>query len=365
MIKQKEYARQLFRMIAIVSLTSFFSVTAGSQNQTVQMNESVKLGELFLLKKIMSDQYYLGCQSSNNDVACPVDKSGKIMLAFHMISMFSLDHSLTKEASDIFIKMIKGESKKSYWGYSRNSPPDLDDTSMAMQALFMLGIPQDSNLVSVFHKNPMNRYATFLNNTNTRLTAKPSVQNNMSIHPEINAMVFNMFHLLHEDKRINMTVLSNFQTKRGSWAGYFYPGDFYSTFLSMRLFCALLPSSSQTKQGLNFLVKSQNSDGSWGNPGNAYDTALALSTLLDCGLAKKTEKGIQYLLKNQNENGNWKTDNVIWSFIYKQYPYVVWKAYDEQHILTTALALSALKKYKNLAVNDRVFLRSNSGMKSG
>jgi hypothetical protein len=342
-------ADYIYVLIALLLL--IFSLPVRSEVSSYQLKDAIKLGQKYLTAKIASDEYYLNCKSNNLQVPCPVSSSGKIIPAYYMINMFSIDNSVTQEIRNQIIKMLNHESKDFLWGYSLNSPADLDDTSLAMQTLILLGIPQNIAILTPFHNRKMNAYSTFANQINPKPITDPSVENNVGIHPEINASAYNLFHMLNLSTKINYNLLVKFQTKQGYWPGYFYSGHFYSTYLNMKLLCAARPQSKQTLLGLQFIKSSQHANGSWGNPANAYDTALALNTLLDCGAVAGVEKGTIYLLSQQNDKGYWTTETSIWSYKYKDFPAIVWFAYDDQHVLTTALSLSALKKYlmlKNL-----------------
>lgn len=331
--------------VLITLLLLMFSLSVRSEVTFYQLKSAIKSGENYLTEKISSDEYYLNCKSTNLQVQCPVSSSGKIIPAFYMIYMFSIDHSVTKEIRDKTIKMLNQENKNPLWGYSFNSPADIDDTSLAMQTLLLLGVPQNIEIIAPFYNKAMNAYSTFANQINSKPVVDPSVENNFGIHPEINASVYNLFRMLNLSNKINYNLLYKFQTKQGYWPGYFYSGNYYSTYLNMKLLCAERSQSNQTMLGLQFIKSSQNTNGSWGNPGNAYDTALALNTLLDCGALAGVEKGATYLLSHQNDKGYWSTDTTIWSYKYKESPVIVWVAYDDQHVLTTALSVSALKKY--------------------
>lgn len=308
-------------------------------------NNAIKLGERYLTEKISTNKYSLSCKSNNPKIPCPVDSMGKIISAFYITDMFSVDNSINDGIRKKIIAMLNKEQKGLLWGYSANSPVDLDDTILAIQTLRLLGISHNAHAVAAFYQQDQNAFSTFVNSASSFPAIKPSIKNNFGIHPEVNAGIYYLFFMLDWNDKINEDLLMRFQTKQGYWPGYFYNGKFYSTYLHLKLLCITHPQSKQTQLGLRFIRSSQNLNGSWGNPSNAYDTALALNTLLDCGQSEGVKKGIKYLLSQQNNQGDWSTDHAIWSYLYSETPSTIWFAYDNNHVLTTALSLNALKKY--------------------
>ena len=95
-------------------------------------------------------------------------------------------------------------------------------------------------------------------------------------------------------------------------------------------------------KGISFLVKSQNKNGSWGENGDVYCTAMAMKTLCT-GKNNIAERNnaINYLLNAQHQNSSWKTSEIIWQF--HDHEGDLWRALDTNNVITTAVCVEALK----------------------
>lgn len=310
------------------------------------IQQSIDRARTFLVRKVVDDQYYLACRSIPAK-ECILTKEGKILTGYFIVSAF-----YNRIPGEVYTKIknqILAENRGTLWGYSLNSPVDADDTSFAIQTAAMLGISLDTSTLERFYKQRMNGYATFISNREALPTHLVSPPANFGIHPEVNANIYHLFNRLHLSTKINYSLIRKFQARAGYWYSYFYPGKYYSTYLNLRLLCAAGQLRKQVEKGVQFIITSQNRDGSWGSVSNAYDTALALNSLLACGYSKEKQikKGIDYLLSQQVPQGYWKTNSVIWSYDHQNAPLVRWSAYDSEHVITTALVVRALTDYLN------------------
>ena len=136
--------------------------------------------------------------------------------------------------------------------------------------------------------------------------------------------------------------VKNNQTIEGYWNCTYYYGPYYGTFISLRLLAAYGNSSNQLERGYQFLINSQHTDGGWGrdSSSNPLDTALAVLSLTY--LQKKgfntnfyTKTGVNYLLDTQFSNGSWEIIP-FWGPMYA--PYIHYQS----HAMTTLFALKAL-----------------------
>ena len=171
---------------------------------------------------------------------------------------------------------------------------------------------------------------------------EPSVAGNLGIHPEVNA---NIFALLAETTLfplINEELIIRAQTSQGWWRSYFYPGRYYATYMSLVLLGKTGTGEAARKKGIAFLQTSQNQDGSWGG---VYDTSLALNALAACGVIDDAfRRGIAWLAARQEPDGSWRDEHApVWEYTYSDHPPVVWRAYDTDGVVTTALAVKALR----------------------
>jgi len=135
----------------------------------------------------------------------------------------------------------------------------------------------------------------------------------------------------------------------GSWGSnwIYYDTPYYPTFsiLSALKQYNLIESDSY-KRAVNFIKKNQNPDGSWGSditdkprPSKSLRTALALNSLLISPFKsdfKSIENGINWLLNVQESDGCWDGGY-----------FVNWPGKKED-IYTTSLAIYAIKKYGHL-----------------
>ncbi len=318
-----------FKTLIFILLTFIFLPTNGETP-----GQSIELGKKYLITKILEDKYTLGCKANVKSEACPVNDTGRLLLGYFIVDTLGADLSIT--ARNKIITLVNAEKNHDLWGYSPQSPLDADDSSFALQILTLLHQPQAGNALTAFYKPKLRAYSTFVTN-----------QDDPQVAVEVNANVDILLHMLRQDALINYDVLYQLQTKEGYWQSQFYAGKYYSTYITMKLLCDTQRDSRSVARGLRFITTSQNENGSWGSPGNAYDTALALNTLLTCQIktSNSVRNGVKYLLNQQQKSGNWRTDNIIWKYLYNEKPRVLWSASDDQHVLTTTLAIKALQGY--------------------
>lgn len=237
------------------------------------------------------------------------------------------------------------------WGYNDHVMIDADDTSFALQLLVRLKRPIRIADLAQFYQPQLKAYTTFILPRSIAMAAKlsgfASAENNDSIHLEVNANLFHLFKLLQLENKINYQLLIDSQSPQGYWEGYFYPSKFYATYRSLKILCDNNHYKKTVDKALRFLYHSQHADGSWGTPGNPYDTAFAIQSLLFCMSGDKVAiaKGAVYLLSTQMHDGAWASNQPIWTYTENDSPLHLWVAYDHHRVLTTALALHALHAY--------------------
>ena len=142
------------------------------------------------------------------------------------------------------------------------------------------------------------------------------------------------------------------QHENGFWESYWYPSLYLGTYRAVR---ALEYSTRIRFDVLSFLKSSQNKDGGWGFPdSSALDSAYALLTFqFDPCNDSECEKGVEYLLKTQNHDGSWNGTTVF----YYYYPELPGKSGREgwhtrqKKLISTALAAKCLSEYALKAFN--------------
>lgn len=300
---------------------------------------SIRSGEVFLVKQVANNSYYLHCESEMPP--CPFDQSGEPLSSYFIVS--ALGQNITDAARKIILSMLEKNYRTMQWRYSPIAPIDADDTGFALQTLGMLGKSRDISGVLAFYHPISNGFSSLVTKEDRGMTLTTSIENTLyGQHPEVNANVYSALHELHHDELINYERVKQAQSSEGYWNSYYYPGKYYSTYLNLKLLCATGALPKQVKKGIDFVLSSQNNNGSWGKPGNPYETALALNSLATCHhvTSKNTiQKGIAYLLSTQNKGGYWEMPGAFFVFFCNNTA----TYYDSQHVVATGLAVQALK----------------------
>lgn len=231
--------------------------------------------------------------------------------------------------------------------------PDLDDTAVALMGLHQVGIDCSlgTNLLKKL-QNADGSWGTF-----------PSFQGQpphiSSEFPVYIASVDVTIHVLEalwgysrtQEKPIwnGLNWILSQQDDQGAFPASWFEGQVYGTAQAIELLgkwkfywgrgTIARQITGARKKGLEFLVKSQSSDGGWGS---VAETGLALSGLmLYAGSVPRNvlDKGIQYLLEAQNNNGSFEPS----------YRGIYAKGWNYEEPLTTALtAIRALYRYQCL-----------------
>jgi hypothetical protein len=319
-------------------------------NRTAQVEEAIHAAQQFLVKQVLIEQYSLISEVSDGTVPLEAIHTNKIITAYFIASALQHDFLLNLIRHPLVLPILAMQQGQ-VWGYGQDIVPDADDTAFALQTLFLLGLHPDTGGLDLFYQPLQRAYGTFASSVALPLAIHPETQYNKAIHPEVNANVFNAYRLLKNRLSPNYQLIEQFQTASGAWPSYFYTGQYYSTYLNLSLLCQVHANTRAIKKGLRFITASQNHEGSWGVPGNPYDTALALNTLFAChgDDRQAIEKGMAYLLSTQHSTGDWVMQNRIWHYVQSDHPYVVLSARDTFHVLTTALALKAMQSYLGYA----------------
>ena len=151
------------------------------------------------------------------------------------------------------------------------------------------------------------------------------------------------------------------QEPDGSWWGRWGVNYIYGTWQVLRGLCALDENMNQDwiVRGRNWLESCQNPDGGWGETCASYDdhskkgkgastasqTAWALMGLVACGDPYRTtvRRGVEYLLNTQNPDGSWTEEEVTGT----GFPKVFYLRYDMYRNNWPLLALAEYKKLRS------------------
>jgi len=151
--------------------------------------------------------------------------------------------------------------------------------------------------------------------------------------------------LLNEEKyqgqiELSTSFLLEAQNPEGFWISRWYYGNYYGTYVCLRLFSKLGIQNDTIHKAIAFIENSQNMDGGWGldNKSDPLNTALALLSLLF--YKSETDivvKAIDFLKRTQLEDGSWTAVNFIRPKAYEPY---------KSKTITTAYVLKALIKFE-------------------
>jgi hypothetical protein len=237
---------------------------------------------------------------------------------------------------------MDADERQGVWGYMPYAPVDSDDTAFVIRTYRLLGRDVAAKGLLRFYDREAKAFTTFDGRGPAALTCEPSVAGNYGLHPEVNANIFTLLAESPQAYLINDELIVGAQDPQGWWRSYFYPGHYYGTAMSLTLLCKRQKGEGARTKGIAFLQASQKPDGSWGG---AYETALALDALAACGVRDHAfDRGISWLVGRQGPDGAWREpDAPLWEYTYRDQPPVVWRAYDTGGVVTTALAVAALR----------------------
>ncbi len=303
---------------------------------------AVARGTSYLKSVVARDDYRLTCRASDGSV-CPVDAVGHVFAAFFIAD--SVGDKLSADERQKLLDRMGSENRQGAWGYTPYAPVDSDDTAFVIRAYRLLGRKVSIAELARFYDKAGRAFTTFHGEGAPVLTHVPSEAGNSGFHPEVNANVFGALAGTNLARLIDEDVVLRSQDPEGFFRTYFYPGKYYGTLIALDFLCKTGRGEDARKKGVAFLTASQNRDGSWGRPAGAYETSLALCGLGACkAFGDSFHKGVSWLLRQQKADGSFREEEtVVWQYTYQDNPSVVWRAFDTSGVVTTALALRALR----------------------
>ncbi len=317
--------------------------TKKSMNNNTSNKEAIEKGTRYLKNKIDSKQPFSMKSIAKGDVKkcpnCMNPYTGSIIYGFFISQ--AIGERLDKNEINTLLRNINTPGE-SLWGYETKEKikewNDSDDTAFAMRTLEKLKIDYKLNDIEFFYNKDTKDFSSFRENQ-----LMQDSKENYKSHSEVNANIYNL--LLETKQRnnfeINKNLIKNSQNEDGSFKSYFYPSKYYSTYMFLKFLCEYkdVGLDEIKNKAINFIQKSQNINGSWGNGfGNNYETALALASLKTCGV--DNEKASKIILENQNKDGSWDSNEVFWKFRLSKED--SWETYTNS-IITTSINLIALK----------------------
>ncbi len=329
---------------------------------------ALERAERFLVGRLREGRYGLSCHGSDGDPRFSHEK-GHVFAGFFLAE--ALVGRLTESDRSLLLARIRFEERQGLWGYSPPAPDvgrerepflvDADDTAFVLRTCRLLGAPRPVEPLLRFFR-PTDRwwkrlasggrarggFTTFTSpRRSVRLVTEPSVGGNLEMHPEVNANVFATLRGTELEQIIDYRPLRSAQALDGHWPAYFYPGRFWGTAMALELWSGRAADAAAGREArdraIGFLAATQAPEGSWGEPPDPYETALAARALLAAGahLGAVAQAG-RFLLDRQLSDGSWSSERVIWRF--HETDDDVWSARDSHRVLTTALCFDALKR---------------------
>jgi hypothetical protein len=252
----------------------------------------------------------------------------------------------------IVLMRILSEEDAGRWGYS---PPglrhrdeslafhvDADDTAYVIRTLQRLGVNREPKGLLSFYREHERLFVTFDAPGPASLATEPSLRSNLSAHVDVNANVFLALKPTHFDRLIDYELLRSTQDPHGYWASYFYPSKLFAMVMALDVLDDRPQYGDVVRKALAYVVAAQNTDGSWGDDGDAHETAMAVTALAGRPEhAAAMRSGIEWLSRAMAPDGSWSSDASVWEFIAGEDE--VWRAYDTHRTYVTARCLKALR----------------------
>lgn len=250
------------------------------------------------------------------------------------------------------------------WGWIEEKSSDIDDTAIVLYALTSIGENPSrveiqkgvSYLLSTQEEDgSWTTYGGgFLDPSSVDVTGR-------TIIALIDAGISNDEP---EIKNASRYLLSQ-QRADGTWDAFWCMGPVYGSAYPVQalLKAGISSEDPSIQKSVNWFINHQNSDGGWGNwywgselsGSTAEETALAVYTLLEAGIPRESLtiiNGMEWLSKHQNKDGSWKAADI---FLYTSKE----RYYDTA--FPNALAISAIGKYKNSEAFDQIKVEGSKG----
>lgn len=304
-------------------------------NKTAEVRGALRHAAAFLECQIHAEQLWTACLSSDGSY-CPIQRDGFLMCAFFVTQ--AMHETLSEPDRRTIAARLRNEARGGAWGYSPNAPIDADDTAFALRTLRLLGCDAPLDGIQQFCP-PGGAVVTWA----CRRAVEPSFDLLRDVDPDVLANVYLLWLEAGNRSEIHEHLIEALQESDGAWPARYYVNRFYSTRLYLELLQRMASRSDCARKALRFLRSTQNSDGSWGEAHCPFETALAVAGLATSPNPEPgVESGLGALLDLQTADGAWKSKKAIWTFQATEQS--VWKAYDLNRVVTTAVAMDAVKR---------------------
>lgn len=316
----------------------------------------------FIRQALATGRYSLSVQGSDGTTRFS-DQKGHVFVGHYVAR--GLRGLLNEVERTILLVRILSEENTGCWGFSpaaldvsaehETFVVDADDTAYVLRTLRELGAFRAPIGLEAFFRHPPGAFVTFaakgpFTNLPT-VTASANFANNLACHPEVNANVYLMLRKTKLEHLISYELIDSMQHAEGYWPSFFYPGKYFANPLFVEFLSPLEHYRPHVDRTIQFLHAAQNADGSWGEPGCPYETALALRALAaDQQFDSAYRRGVDYLVGAIAPAGSWSSNKVIWQFHDQNED--VWTAVDESGTLVTAMALDAIRQWEDNAPID-------------
>jgi len=269
------------------------------------------------------------------------------------------------------------QAEPSGWAFEFNNEfyPDVDDTAMVLLALKKARASNDvvqracekralDWLIAMQGKD--GGWAAFDADNNWQILSHvPFADHNAMLDPScpditgrvLEALMLCGFSPNHPAVRKGVQFLLKTQEQDGSWYGRWGVNHLYGTFLALRGLRAAGVDETEPsiQRGLEFVRAYQNRDGGWGESCSSYDenrfmpnpstpsqTAWGILALLagDDLRSESLYNGVDYLVRTQNSDGTWDEDYCTGT----GFPKVFYLSYTEYRNLFPLLALAEFTK---------------------
>lgn len=322
---------------------------------TAPFDDATSRAAAFIRERLRSGNYGLACYGSDGATRVSHNKGHIFVASFIAEAMADLFDEIDRT---IVLVRILSEENGGQWGFaSPNSfhrdqfrvfHVDADDTAYVIRTLRRLGANRDPECLRPFYRQDARLFVTFDSAGPAELTLEPSASNNMAAHIEVNANIFLALRGTHMEGLINAPLLVSLQNAAGYWGSYFYPSPLFATTLVMGVLKDEPGYEAAKVRALEFILSAQHGDGSWGENGDPYETALAVTALATSGVARANrcaaalQHGVDHLMSTVKPDGSWSSAACIWEFHFDERD--VWRAYDHHDTYITARCLTALRR---------------------
>ena len=314
------------------------------------IDDAIARSAEFLRERLRSGKYSIASLGSDGAATFSDGKGHLFVVSFLAEAMAGLIDEIDRT---IILVRIMSEEIDGSWGFS---PPgarhraeslvyhvDSDDTAYVLRTLRRLGVNRPPDALGRYYREPERLFVTFDCAAHPRLTTAASPSANFDAHLDVNANIYLALRGTHFDGWINFDMLRDAQDEAGYWASFFYPSRLFATTLVLDVVRDEPSFADAIARAVDYVLRTQNADGSWGTASDSYETALAVTILAgrpQC--AEAMQRGVAYLLSAMAPDGSWASSARIWEFSFSEDD--VHTATDVHRAYVSARCLTALRR---------------------